>query len=1220
MLIKYAHSEMIVPESKDNAFASVADSEIEERFKKFAKELKTIAPKAKDFLYFTAIMMHSAEAALYDRKGELKKDASGSPLTAEWVNVTDPRGNQSIKWVCSDTNIFPYKNTNGDIFPEYELKTAHEKWRGRPLCIDHKSNSVDHIRGLIVDTFYDSKRKRVIALCALDKKNYPDLAHKVASGYSANVSMGTAVGRAICTETGCHRVARVESDFCEHMRAKSGYGEVNLDLAPIELSIVVNGADPDAKIKHIIAKDLSKAADDISAYMESKISTGNVSKNELTDLQKELAAIAERVNKLIDSAGDANEISESAPYGVTGSTPDMPEAEKSNVNQSMQLPEGIPSIHLAIEDLNDKIVKLREDYEKLASLNKEENTMTTEKQEKKAYFQGGGGVNEPTPGTPKYPVEDYVSVRDTQDKQMVGQAPFPGVGPVDGMHPGPQSAGISEEARKRELQRLAALEERRLTREAALEKIKDEIGDKKEAYYHGTTEPTAPGKVQYPPDPMQEKVRNTQDKQMVGQSPFPGVGSVDGLHPSPASADTKDEAKRKQMLSRASLRAKFTKAATPEGDLDRGNSMWQVYAGQNLILTATVDEISRGNAEVVYDGIATEAYGKKLMETIRVEGFAKAKALFKGGQAMGAPEPAKETPGSPPDVAGPAPMPTGDMDMPHDPGVGGGPDENMVELAAKVREAAEDAAKYASDLEEAAKAAEGESADLEGVAPAEEAAFADDGVETTTASLQSMRKTLNGLLRESMSETVAALNAHAHELSIADDVYSNKASNLTEGQREYLDTLARDAVAHTKRTVADAQRLMAAFVKYAHGTKSLIKRAEAEATLIKQAQMAPSQTMDVKPGEANPQPVVAPKPDTSHDPLADLEGKPLEGTGDSTQMADDGAGDTNNVDGGYHYGPSGEIVFDEPMHVTPEKPGVGRPEEGKDLPVAPIIETLKEKGAADANDVTGPGGGPMVEISPDTQIKDLPEGAKLASEFDLTTAEGRAQARTKLAQTGIQFSNMLDRAHPSGSAEVANMDTKPSGDLGRVEDLEDAHDAHMNLANMPPKVRKQAETIAKLVAQGEVSPDEVDELAKLGVDSDAIKYYKQYWGEAKDKESKDFAASLVKEHAAKKKAEELETVKVRMKRAYDLAYEMRDRGIIETSQIEGQVNEILAWNDASFDSCKKIIAQHEIKKQAMPSVGLLHSADVILPSAESANEGNVDVRNVFIDYFGSRRF
>src|SRR5208282_1345116 len=75
--------------------------------------------------------------------------------------------------------------------------------------------------------------------------------------------MGTAVGRAICSD--CARVARTENDFCSHMKNKSCYGEINVDLNPIELSIVMNGADQKATIKQVLA-----AANTLNAYVENK--------------------------------------------------------------------------------------------------------------------------------------------------------------------------------------------------------------------------------------------------------------------------------------------------------------------------------------------------------------------------------------------------------------------------------------------------------------------------------------------------------------------------------------------------------------------------------------------------------------------------------------------------------------------------------------------------------------------------------------------------------------------------------------------------------------------------------------------------------------------------------------------------------------------------------------------------------------------------------------
>jgi hypothetical protein len=229
-------------------FAAVTDTLRAEQKKRGATEL---SPYVDDFLYASCIMMHAAESALINQEtGEVIKTADGKSVAGWFERYDAEGGRETARWVSPD-GIRPTKNNNGDIFPETELLKAYKNWIGKPLCKDHVSSSVDGIRGVIVDTFYDPKFKRVHALFALDKKNYPDLARKVEAGYATNVSMGTAVGRSICSE--CQNVATVASEFCGHVKARTHYGEINLDLNPIELSIVVTGADPRAKIRKIVA-------------------------------------------------------------------------------------------------------------------------------------------------------------------------------------------------------------------------------------------------------------------------------------------------------------------------------------------------------------------------------------------------------------------------------------------------------------------------------------------------------------------------------------------------------------------------------------------------------------------------------------------------------------------------------------------------------------------------------------------------------------------------------------------------------------------------------------------------------------------------------------------------------------------------------------------------------------------------------------------------------
>jgi hypothetical protein len=78
--------------------------------------------------------------------------------------------------------------------------------------------------------------------------------------------------------------------------------------------------------------------------------------------------------------------------------------------------------------------------------------------------------------------------------------------------------------------------------------------------------------------------------------------------------------------------------------------------------------------------------------------------------------------------------------------------------------------------------------------------------------------------------------------------------------------------------------------------------------------------------------------------------------------------------------------------------------------------------------------------------------AKSAS-FDLATKEGRAAYRAKLAEKGLVFSDMVGKAHPKGGF-TTQLDVKPSGDLAKVETVEEQHKAMMDIALATPKVKK----------------------------------------------------------------------------------------------------------------------------------------------------------------------
>jgi len=167
MFKKFGHAKDENSATVVNVKEALVDPVVAERLEKFARRIKSIAPKSDDFLYFSIIFLKAAESALIGPDGKIKKVGSEDA----WGYFDD-----NWKW---HGNVKPHKNNNGDSFPESELKIATKGWIGQPLCVDHNSSSVDGVRGVILDTHYDDKLKQVVGLCALDRVNYPQLARKV---------------------------------------------------------------------------------------------------------------------------------------------------------------------------------------------------------------------------------------------------------------------------------------------------------------------------------------------------------------------------------------------------------------------------------------------------------------------------------------------------------------------------------------------------------------------------------------------------------------------------------------------------------------------------------------------------------------------------------------------------------------------------------------------------------------------------------------------------------------------------------------------------------------------------------------------------------------------------------------------------------------------------------------------------------------------------------
>lgn len=1090
-------------------------------------------------------------------------------------------------------------NCNGDIFPEEELIKAHKKWKEKPLCIDHKSSSADHVRGIILDTYYDYGKKRVVAICALDKLSYPDLARKVATGVSSSVSMGTAVEKAICTD--CGNVARVEADFCQHMKTKSGYGEVNVGLNPIELSIVVTGADPDAKIRHIIA-----AADSLAKYVNSKQSQisklaeeghEQVEPSEISQILADLEKVRERLQTLEEQAVTVKEIEEHEEHeeGVVehaeheaqetteeelaehehehehdeegSSKEDIDELKKDKEDKS-SIEIGVKSsasndyIKLAgvIGDIYKKINEIQNDLYNRSL--KKETTMT----EKKAYYQGGGGPNEPSPGKYPYPKEDSDSIREKKDKHL--ESPQD-TGPVDGLFPG-------DEEKKRALQRLAT-EERAQRRKEALDKAKKNLSArKKEAYHNGGGDEYVIGKYPYPKEDA-EKIRDKEDKQMVGAPPFPNVGKIDGLYG--------DDLKTKQMLARAKLNAKFIKSANLDGSENLADSRWQVFANDKLILSATVSDITGGRVEALYDSVASKEFGRKILNTIRVDGFDKAVSLVKGGQAAPAPAPAPMAPAAPaapvPDASA-TPLPSeGDGEGAEDKGGEGAPEEHLPELLnevettlGKVREGVEVLTnKPGSELEGLDQLGGGapEMPDMSGMG----------GAQMTTANLVVMQKKLAHALRLGFNEAESELERHAEELRLANKLVKNS-ERIEQKDQKHVNSLIKDACEEARNTLSECHNLMASFVRYAKGTNILVKHAQ-QLSLRKRAQ---SLSYD-------------PEKDFGH---AETVGQTQ--TGKAGQTAGFSAGSKQvALD---HAAPDKGIGNASPMTMKTPPKAVNNPKPTTSRPMTTQPATANS--ADDTNYVmeldmqTGKAKGTAAEVGE----------AMKHSKANLNTKEGRAAWLAKLAEKGMKFSDLLDKAHPKGGVVLPNIG-KPQADA-TMHTLEERHDAMMDVVNAPVKVKKQAEDIQKLVASGSIDPEkDFPKLIANGVDAEAVKYWKSLYGQMKDGGSQ-FAAELTKDHATKKAAEEKEAYRVKLARAYDTAYDMVRRGMISDTQsaVSQQVNDLMNFNDEGFESMRRFVERQPIAKQAsaMPLVGYIDSDTTRIPAPE-AKTASLDLSEIF---------
>lgn len=175
-------------------------------------------------------------------------------------------------------------NGNYDAFPWEEIKKALPTYPGCGFYIEHKEDSFEDAKGIVLDVFPNEDDQYVTALCAIDKEEFPEFVQQILDGTYSQVSMSLLANECECSE--CGNVAHSFDELCQHMnpnmpvtymkgkqndRGDDIY-EINRDLCFTGLSAVAVPADKDAFIFDIKAskKKQNKLQEELVKYQQIK--------------------------------------------------------------------------------------------------------------------------------------------------------------------------------------------------------------------------------------------------------------------------------------------------------------------------------------------------------------------------------------------------------------------------------------------------------------------------------------------------------------------------------------------------------------------------------------------------------------------------------------------------------------------------------------------------------------------------------------------------------------------------------------------------------------------------------------------------------------------------------------------------------------------------------------------------------------------------------------
>jgi len=779
-------SAQITPLSKE---AVLADPIIVERMTKLAHDIKSIAPRSDDFLYFSIIFLKAAESALLDDSGNLKK-VGGEKAWGYF--------DENWKW---HGNVPFHSNNNKDAFPELELKKAHMNWVGKPLCKDHESSSVDGIRGIILDTYYDDKMKQVVGLCALDRVNYADLAKKVETGIVRYGSMGTAVSTSVCSE--CQKKASTADEYCNHVKNRTAMAEINVGLKPIEYSLVVQPAEPGAILLRCIAS--------LQDYKKEFMNYGVEDFNEM--LGKLSLEQAQHLNTIVRTAcGDGEQCSPSDRKRIITSflkTAKLIDPITVSEQKQISMPRTTPTTE--------------------STSNPAWSSITTPSTEPSAVHEKADGSRSYTVGDAKSLVAGRTE--DSKDRDNV----FIGEGPVDGATPdiktinasrSGNNANINKSSRslistimedimtESELKKRAELRRKLAYHQGGTDKGVEPSGFKAKPFtfnedkHMKQTKTMGPVTGEFPGDmKIKEKLSRAEleERQIKRLAYFQG-GAPKGVEPAgfkskpfsynedkhmkqtktmgPVTGEFPGDVKIKEKQKRAAyegpaLSTKLSWPKTAVGTINKSAALFEVFAGDKKVIAASGHEIFGNEIDQNWDFFTSKEYGQEVCKQIRTAGISHVAGLLKGAQAV---DPASAVPapamGAPAGGMPPAPpmpeMPMGDE----------GSGQEMGEQEQSPKEQVEGAlTEMESKIDEARQALGslgGESGDVN-------ITVDKDGVEGSGSDEGSLK--LSHSVASQLKTVIAEMNESADELAMISETYAG-ASRLSETNREDLDKIA----------------------------------------------------------------------------------------------------------------------------------------------------------------------------------------------------------------------------------------------------------------------------------------------------------------------------------------------------------------------------------------------------------------------------------------------